>query len=159
MYFKIIWLKNLSLKKKVVICQVHMLKKFGISYASSHCQTWQFVKSIHNSSLISLAPACWLPCYPTNDGYGSEVLWDPDGTFLTIRFGLPLENGPLAVCNTNVSSSSASNEMMLLNENCKNAASVSSSWFKWKLRKACFVLACLWNMWQTICIYALFDKI
>lgn len=62
------------------------------------------LKSIHNSLPISLRLPP-LPCYPREDRCGSKVLWDPDGTFLTIRFGLLLENYPLPVCDTNVSSS------------------------------------------------------
>lgn len=106
-----------------------------MSYAASHCQTSQFVKIIHNSSPINLASPCRLPCYPKKDRCGSKVLWDPDGTFLTIRFGLPLENDPLPVCNTNVSSS-ASNETTPPNEHLKNTFSlcsqISLSLFNWK---------------------------
>lgn len=91
-------------------------------YTTSRCQTSQFVKSIHNSSPISLASQCRLLCYPREDRCGSKVLWDPDGTFLTIRFRLPLENDPLPVCDTNISSS-ASNETTPPNENLKNTFS------------------------------------
>lgn len=124
-----------------------------MSYAASRCQTSQFVKSIHNSSPISLASPCRLPCYPREDRCGSKVLWDPDGTFLTIRFGLPLENDPLPVCDTNVSSS-ASNETTPPNENLKNTFSVcpriSLSWFKWKANVLCLLASescstCIWK--------------
>lgn len=81
-------------------------------------QISQFVKPIHNSSSIHLASRCRLPHYPREDKCGSEALGDPDGTFPTIRFGLPLENDPFPVCDTNVSSS-AHNEVMPPNEHLK----------------------------------------
>lgn len=115
-------------------------------------QISQFVKSIHNSSPISLASPCRLLCYPREDRCGSEALWDPDGTFPTIRFGLPLENDPFPVCDTNASSS-ASNEMTPPNENLKNTFSFCLQYFFiWvQIKSKCFVFACLWIMRQTAC--------
>lgn len=130
-------------KRSLATCSEH----FGMSCAASRCQTSQFVKSIHNSSPISLGSPCRLPCYPREDRCGSKVLWDPDGTFLTIRFGLPLENDPLPVCDTNVSSS-ASNETTPPNENLKNTFSfcprISLSWFKWKANVLCLLASESW---------------
>lgn len=100
------------------------------------------LKSLHNSAPISLASPCRLPhVIPAEDRCGSKVLWDPDGTFLTIRFGLPLENDPLPVCDTNVSSS-ARNERTPPNEILKKCIISQPqyfclsfsflSWFEWK---------------------------
>lgn len=112
-----------------------------MSYTTSCCQTSQFVKSIHNSSPISLASQCRLLCYPREDRCGSKVLWDPDGTFLTIRFRLPLENDPLPVRDTNISSS-ASNETTPPDENLKNTFSfldLVCLCLKWKANDVCLL--------------------
>lgn len=79
----------------------HVPADFRMSYLAS--QTLQFVKAsiIHHQSV--LPPR--VPRYPREDGCGSDVLWAPDGTFLTIRFRLPPWNDLLPVCDTNVSSS------------------------------------------------------
>jgi len=111
-------------------------------------QITQFAKRIHNSSQIRLVSLCRVLWYTREDRCGSKALWDPDGTFLTIRFGLSLENYSFPVCDTNVSSS-ASNETTPSNENLKNkfsvclrVSSISLSWFK---LKAIFLLWCLVN--------------
>lgn len=104
-----------------------------------HPDVWQisqFAKSIHNSSPISLASWCRLLCYPREDRCESKALWDPDGTFPTIRFGLPLENDPFPVCDTNVSLS-AGNEMKPANEKNSKilflfASGFALSWFQLK---------------------------
>lgn len=79
--------------------QAHVPADFRMSYLAS--QTLQFVKAsiIHHQSV--LPPR--VPRYPREDGCGSNVLWAPDGTFLTIRFRLPSWNDLLPVCDTNVS--------------------------------------------------------
>lgn len=89
-------------------------------------QISQFAESIHNSSPISLASLCRLLCYPTEDRCGSKALWDPDGTFPTIRFGLPLENHPFPARDTNVSPS-ARNEMTPPNENLRHNVFLAAS--------------------------------
>lgn len=96
---------------KMIICHMVMLM-IWVCHMHHHnfWQISQFAKNIHNSSPISLASLCWLLCYPSQDRCESEAIWDPDGTFPTIRFGLPLENDPFPVCDTNVSLS-ANNEM------------------------------------------------
>lgn len=119
------------------------------------------LKSLHNSSPISLASPCRLPptphpsaprVIPAEDRCGSKVLWDPDGTFLTIRFGLPLENDPLPVCDTNVSSS-ARNERTPPNEILKKntlspGPSITISFlgffsFLVWMKRQCFAFVCL----------------
>lgn len=108
---------------KMLICHMVMLMIWVC--LTQHHNVWQisqFAKSIHNSSPISLASWCRLLCYPREDRCESKALWDPDGTFPTIRFGLPLENDPFPVCDTNVSLS-ASNEMTPANEKLKNTFS------------------------------------
>lgn len=114
------------MRKRLKIIIFHMLAlMIWVCHMQHHVarQISQFAKSIHNSSPISLASLCRLLCYPTEDRCGSRALWDPDGTFPTIRFGLPLENDPFPACDTNVSSS-ASNEMTPPNENLKNKFSL-----------------------------------
>lgn len=110
-------------------------------------QISQFAKSIHNSSPISLASLCRLLCYPTEDRCGSGALWDPDGTFPTIRFGLPLENDPFPVCDINVSSS-ASNEMTPPNENLKNKFPLCLFFSRFKLKANVLPFCGLWAMQQ-----------
>lgn len=102
-----------------IICYIVMLM-IWVCHLQHHVvwQISQFAKSIHNSSPISLSSWCRLLCYPREDRCESKALWDPDGTFPTIRFGLPLENDPFPVCDTNVSLS-ASNEMKPANEKKK----------------------------------------
>lgn len=114
-------------------------------------QISQFAESIHNSSPISLASPCRLLCYPTEDRCGSKALWDPDGTFPTIRFGLPLENHPFPARDTNVSPS-ARNEMTPPNENLRhNVSSLLPASSSSSFTKQIFHLCCLLITRQTAC--------
>lgn len=100
----------------------HVPADFRMSYLAS--QTLQFVKTsiIHHQSV--LPPR--VPRYPREDGCGSDVLWAPDGTFLTIRFRLPSSNDLLPVCHANVSSSGGNegNAPKLHSKRCLSSAFV-----------------------------------